>query len=147
MAQKTKRPQNKCKSCGETWYPRGTDKSRKCPACGKADVVTVSAGAGATVLAVLIIAAISVMNKSDPVPSAPSHSPEVESAPVVATVVPALASAPLQSDPTPDAITGFFNAVGDDGAAASLPQAQAQSQPEVSAPTQESPAQASSSPS
>lgn len=29
-----KRPLNQCLECGHTWYPRGTDLSRKCPACG-----------------------------------------------------------------------------------------------------------------
>ena len=30
----TKRAQNKCKSCGNTWYPRGKNLSNKCPNCG-----------------------------------------------------------------------------------------------------------------
>lgn len=34
----TKRPQNKCKSCGYTWYPRGKNLSSKCPNCGSQDV-------------------------------------------------------------------------------------------------------------
>jgi hypothetical protein len=31
----TKRPQLQCFSCGYTWYPRGSNRSRKCPACGR----------------------------------------------------------------------------------------------------------------
>jgi predicted RNA-binding Zn-ribbon protein involved in translation (DUF1610 family) len=30
----TKRPQNYCKSCGYTWFPRGKDVSAICPSCG-----------------------------------------------------------------------------------------------------------------
>lgn len=30
----TKRPQNVCRSCGYSWYPRGKDVSAKCPSCG-----------------------------------------------------------------------------------------------------------------
>jgi hypothetical protein len=30
----TKRPKNKCKDCGYTWYPRGKNLSRSCPECG-----------------------------------------------------------------------------------------------------------------
>ena len=32
--QSTKRPQNQCYSCGYSWYPRGKDKSSRCPECG-----------------------------------------------------------------------------------------------------------------
>lgn len=34
----TKRPQNKCGNCGNTWYPRGKDVSSRCPECRSADV-------------------------------------------------------------------------------------------------------------
>lgn len=34
----TKRPENECRSCGRTWYPRGSDYSAKCPNCGSVDV-------------------------------------------------------------------------------------------------------------
>lgn len=34
----TKRPQNKCKSCGNMWYPRGKNLSSKCPNCGSKEV-------------------------------------------------------------------------------------------------------------
>src|SRR5262249_54590086 len=30
---------NKCNSCGDTWYPRGRDLSRRCPSCGSGNVV------------------------------------------------------------------------------------------------------------
>lgn len=35
---RTKRSQNRCKSCGYTWYPRGKSISLKCPSCGSEDV-------------------------------------------------------------------------------------------------------------
>lgn len=34
----TYRPQNRCLHCGDTWFPRGRDRSRKCPRCGSANV-------------------------------------------------------------------------------------------------------------
>ena len=34
----TKRTQNYCKDCGDTWYPRGRSVSHKCPACGSTNV-------------------------------------------------------------------------------------------------------------
>lgn len=30
----TQRPQNRCKECAYTWFPRGRDRSLKCPNCG-----------------------------------------------------------------------------------------------------------------
>lgn len=36
-----KRPQNRCKSCHYTWYPRGKDVSYMCPRCGSTDVTVV----------------------------------------------------------------------------------------------------------
>ena len=30
----TKRPLNRCTSCGKTWYPRGSNLSSRCPKCG-----------------------------------------------------------------------------------------------------------------
>lgn len=34
----TKRIQNYCKDCGDSWYPRGRHLSRKCPSCGSSQV-------------------------------------------------------------------------------------------------------------
>lgn len=34
----TRRPHNECSKCGHTWYPRGADRSRRCPACGSSGV-------------------------------------------------------------------------------------------------------------
>lgn len=38
MGNWTKRPQNRCKQCGYTWYPRGKSVSLRCPNCGSQDV-------------------------------------------------------------------------------------------------------------
>jgi hypothetical protein len=45
---------NRCKSCGNTWFPRGFDLSRECPSCRSADVDLT----GLTYLALLILIAI-----------------------------------------------------------------------------------------
>lgn len=37
MPRGTKRPQNVCKQCRYTWYPRGKSLSHKCPRCGSTD--------------------------------------------------------------------------------------------------------------
>src|SRR5436309_385556 len=34
----TKRPQNVCRSCGYSWYPRGKNVSAQCPRCGSPEV-------------------------------------------------------------------------------------------------------------
>jgi predicted RNA-binding Zn-ribbon protein involved in translation (DUF1610 family) len=34
----TKRPQNICRSCGYSWYPRGKSVSANCPRCGSVEV-------------------------------------------------------------------------------------------------------------
>ena len=41
MGQSTKRPQNRCRACGHTWFPKGRDLSVKCPNCGATKVQTV----------------------------------------------------------------------------------------------------------
>lgn len=46
----TKRPQNKCKSCGYTWYPRGKSISNKCPNCGGSQISKVGSWGGLLVL-------------------------------------------------------------------------------------------------
>lgn len=46
----TKHPQNKCKSCGYTWYPRGKHLSIKCPNCGSSKTSTVSSWSGILII-------------------------------------------------------------------------------------------------
>ncbi len=55
-ARGTKRPQNSCGQCGYTWYPRGSNRSLKCPKCGKGDVKIVGSGILGAVLLVGILA-------------------------------------------------------------------------------------------
>lgn len=40
MSKHTKRPQNICKNCGYSWYPRGKSISAKCPRCGSTNTTT-----------------------------------------------------------------------------------------------------------
>lgn len=59
MAYKTtKRPQNRCKSCGYTWYPRGKSLSPKCPNCGSGETRIVGTGLIAGLIMLGVIAAI-----------------------------------------------------------------------------------------
>lgn len=41
---KTLRPQNKCQSCGHTWYPRGKNVSAQCPNCKRTGVSRIKSG-------------------------------------------------------------------------------------------------------
>lgn len=49
-ARGTKRPQNACRKCGHRWYPRGNNRSLKCPSCGNGEVKNVGLGALGAVL-------------------------------------------------------------------------------------------------
>ncbi|MYN47646.1 hypothetical protein GTP23_21630 [Pseudoduganella sp. FT93W] len=99
----TKRPQNKCKKCGYTWYPRGAHISLKCPSCGSSEVGF--AGPGVGILALFVIA---VMVFGGSKKEAPAEAP---SAPPVNAKLPAVANrqqvtqaraAAAQSDPPTD---------------------------------------------
>ena len=50
----TLRPQNECRDCSYTWYPRGHNISLQCPNCGSNDIDTVGLGC----LAQLVITGI-----------------------------------------------------------------------------------------
>lgn len=79
MAYKTtKRPQNRCKACGYTWYPRGKSLSAKCPNCGSGETRVVGAGlfGGLFVLGVIAV----VLGHSNS-----SHAPAKETTVVTAT--------------------------------------------------------------
>lgn len=56
---KTIRRQNKCKSCGYTWYPRGKDISLKCPKCGSSSVGFSGLG---VIGSILLLMAFSIFN-------------------------------------------------------------------------------------
>lgn len=49
VSRETKRWQNICSNCGDTWYPRGRDISNKCPNCGNKNVHFVRTGCTANV--------------------------------------------------------------------------------------------------
>lgn len=98
----TKRPQNVCKSCGYTWYPRGKSVSLKCPKCGGGKVSIAGGGLFAGIL--LVIGAVALFgghgkprtetaNATPPVletskpesPAMPTPVPEVQPRPPVST--------------------------------------------------------------
>jgi len=60
----TKRSQNKCGSCGYTWYPRGKDKSLKCPNCG-GNKVSIT-GRGGLILGFIFVGWLIFGNKEKP---------------------------------------------------------------------------------
>lgn len=52
----TKRPLNKCRQCGHTWYPKGQNISLKCPNCGSNEVSMVGPGIiGGIVMLVIVV--------------------------------------------------------------------------------------------
>lgn len=51
----TKRSLNRCGACGDTWYPRGRELSKKCPSCGSTKVAY-NFGCGEFVVLVALIA-------------------------------------------------------------------------------------------
>jgi predicted nucleic acid-binding Zn-ribbon protein len=53
--QATKRQQNKCNSCGYTWYPRGKNISLKCPSCGGSEISIVASRIGGVGVVLLIV--------------------------------------------------------------------------------------------
>lgn len=67
---KTKRPQNCCKSCGYTWYPRGKNLSLRCPNCGHTGVKTI--GASSAAIALVLWFAMSGNNNKSPHPASPT---------------------------------------------------------------------------
>ena len=71
MSQHTKRPQNRCGACGNTWYPRGKDKSLKCPNCGKREVSKVGPGILGTAAAIILLYFLISGDKSASPPSLP----------------------------------------------------------------------------
>jgi hypothetical protein len=66
----TKRPQNRCSKCGHTWYPRGSNRSVRCPNCGNTSVSVV--GGGALLGALMLIAMGMCSHRAEPPPKAPA---------------------------------------------------------------------------
>jgi predicted RNA-binding Zn-ribbon protein involved in translation (DUF1610 family) len=54
----TRRPLNKCKTCGYTWHPRGHSVSRRCPSCGSTEVGVASSCLSQVAVLVLIAGAV-----------------------------------------------------------------------------------------
>lgn len=55
----TKRPLNKCKDCGKTWYPRGSNVSSRCPRCGSTKTKVAGLGILGTIGALVLMATFS----------------------------------------------------------------------------------------
>lgn len=70
-SQNTKRPQNKCGSCGYTWYPRGGNLSAKCPKCGSSKTKKMGIGIfGALLFAYIFSGGNNHSDKNANVPTA-----------------------------------------------------------------------------
>lgn len=114
---KTKRSLNKCKNCGDTWYPRGRDISNKCPNCGSTNVTLAGPGLLTIVGALVVIGVMALANHSKdqtaPSPMAqstvtpaamptdtspPANAPEMVNDPEV-TSAPQVASSSTASSP------------------------------------------------
>ncbi|AXV83330.1 hypothetical protein CJO92_17070 (plasmid) [Ralstonia solanacearum] len=76
----TKRPQNVCKNCGYTWYPRGKSVSLKCPKCGSGKV-SISGGGLLAGIIVVVGAAALFGGHSKPPTEASNATPSVLEAP------------------------------------------------------------------
>ncbi|SIT45307.1 conserved hypothetical protein [Paraburkholderia ribeironis] len=68
----TKRPLNKCGSCGHTWYPKGRSLSVRCPECRSTDTKKAGAGVGAVVLFLAALAVFGGKKESHPTPDVQS---------------------------------------------------------------------------
>lgn len=62
----TKRPLNKCGSCGHTWYPKGRSLSVRCPECRSTDTKKAGAGIGAVVVFLAMMAIFGGKKESHP---------------------------------------------------------------------------------
>jgi len=63
MARWTYRPQNRCRDCGYTWFPRGRNLSVQCPNCASRATEVVSALPGFIGLAIIIVSGVVVWNQ------------------------------------------------------------------------------------
>lgn len=75
---KTKRPLNKCTSCGRTWYPRGSNVSSRCPSCGSSKTKIAGLGILGTIGSFVLIAILTghpgkpAENKSSSIDTSPA---------------------------------------------------------------------------
>lgn len=64
------RPQNLCKNCKYTWYPKGRNVSAKCPQCGSRDVqIAPTYGMGCCLVFVVGFFALAIIAKFSPMPA------------------------------------------------------------------------------
>jgi hypothetical protein len=54
LSSNTKRPRNGCKGCGYSWYPKGRNKSVKCPRCNNIKVILHPGAYGVGVVTIII---------------------------------------------------------------------------------------------
>lgn len=61
LSSTTKRPRNGCEICGHSWYPKGRNKSLKCPSCNGVRVVlypgAYGTGINTTIFVIFLVAA------------------------------------------------------------------------------------------
>src|SRR4051812_2960521 len=69
-AYRTRRPANRCSSCGHTWHPRGHNLSRRCPECGKSSV---SKAGGIGILGIIFLIFVALGDKSPKPDEGRSH--------------------------------------------------------------------------
>ena len=93
----TKRVQNRCKGCGDTWFPKGRNLSHKCPNCGSRNVTYAGCGCcgclallvASGIAAMVLFAAFYAAPKSpDPAPTLALVRPVSGSTPALPPVVP-----------------------------------------------------------
>ena len=89
----TKRPLNKCKKCGRTWYPRGSNLSSRCPQCGSSKTTVAGLGIFGTIGGIALV----VMFSGHPDKPESTSSPAFDPSPVSAVAVtkPATAASSL----------------------------------------------------
>lgn len=78
----TKRPLNKCKDCGRTWHPRGSNLSARCPNCGSRSTKIAGLGIFGTIAMGLFFLASSGHNGSN---DAAATSPTIPATAVAAS--------------------------------------------------------------
>lgn len=72
----TKRPLNKCKDCGHTWYPKGRSVSLRCPNCRSTSTKKAGLGVGASIL---IVIGLAIAGKKEGTQTAPADQAVVAS--------------------------------------------------------------------
>ncbi len=111
----TKRPQNRCKACGYTWYPRGKSLSAKCPRCGSEETRIVGAGLFGGLIALGVIALVFGHANTDHSPAQTAASFTAATSNVVAVSSPDSAVEPADASST---VIAAGASIGDGASAA-----------------------------